>query len=79
MTNLYASLDQESERLAMGLLQDSFHGCTIIAVTHRLRTVLTFDKVLILENGSVAEFDSPNLLLEKNSIFKALWDLQESS
>lgn len=46
-------------------------------VAHRLRTVADFDKVLVLQDGHVVEYDSPKALLARDSKFKMLWDLQE--
>ena len=47
-------------------------------VAHRLKTVADFDKVLVLQDGQIMEFDSPQNLLARDSMFKTLWDLQES-
>ncbi|KAG9120835.1 hypothetical protein FRC07_003509, partial [Ceratobasidium sp. 392] len=48
-------------------------GVTIITIAHRLNTVIHSDRVLVLEAGSVAEFDEPEELLKnKNSLFNAL-------
>jgi len=39
-----------------------------------LKTIIDYDKILVLENGKVAEFDKPaNLLNNKNSLFSKLW------
>ena len=47
-------------------------------VAHRLKTIADFDKVLVLQDGHNMEFDSPGNLLARDSMFKTLWDLQES-
>ena len=60
----------------MQLIKDEFPGWTKVVIAHRLRTIVDFDKVVVLQNGKVAEFDSPRNLLARDSIFKALWDLQ---
>lgn len=48
-------------------------------MAHRLQTVVDFDKVVVLQDGRIVELGSPRDLLErKDSIFKALWELQQS-
>jgi len=44
-----------------------------------LETIVDFDKVLVLQDGRITEYESPKALLEKKeSIFKSLWDLQHA-
>ncbi|KAI2469971.1 P-loop containing nucleoside triphosphate hydrolase protein [Annulohypoxylon bovei var. microspora] len=72
-----SSLDQNSEKKVMELIRNEFKDWTVIAVAHRLHTIIDFDKVAILEDGSIEEFDNPKALLERGGVFKTLWDLQE--
>ena len=45
----------------------------LIIVAHRLRSIIDFDKVLVLDAGKVKEFDHPYILLQKDdSIFRGL-------
>ncbi len=60
------------------LIRTAFRDWTVIVVAHRLKTVEDFDKVLVLQDRRVLEFDSPRNLLARDSVFKSLWDLQES-
>ncbi|KIH92059.1 hypothetical protein SPBR_02260 [Sporothrix brasiliensis 5110] len=73
-----SSLDRETEAFVDKLVQEDFAGWTAIVVAHRLRTVADFDKVLVLQEGQVMEYDSPKALLARDSLFKTLWDLQEA-
>ncbi|KAL1890953.1 hypothetical protein Sste5346_007950 [Sporothrix stenoceras] len=73
-----SSLDRETEAFVDKLIQEDFTGWTAIVVAHRLRTVAEFDKVLVLQEGRAMEYDSPKALLERDSMFKTLWDLQEA-
>ena len=42
--------------------------CTLITIAHRLQTIVDYDKVLVMDDGTVKEFDSPRVLLrDKNS------------
>lgn len=45
----------------------------LIVVAHRLRSIIDFDKVLVLDAGQVKEYDHPHLLLQKqDSVFKGM-------
>ncbi len=60
------------------MIRTDFSDWTVIVVAHRLKTIADFDKVLVLQDGHNMEFDSPGNLLARDSMFKTLWDLQES-
>jgi ATP-binding cassette, subfamily C (CFTR/MRP), member 1 len=60
------------------LVRTVFKDWTRIVVAHRLKTIADFDKVLVLQDGYVVEYDSPANLLARDSKFKMLWDLQEA-
>jgi len=68
-----SNVDNATDALMQKLIREEFHGCTIIAVAHRLDTIMDSDKIAVLERGSVIEFDSPENLLARNSIFKQLY------
>ncbi|KAF4899270.1 ABC transporter atnG [Colletotrichum fructicola] len=68
-----SSLDLETEQLIWGVLQEEFRGCTIIAVAHRLETIVGFDRVAVMDEGNIIEFDDPRVLLEDaNSAFSKM-------
>ena len=54
----------------MDLLINKFKEGTILIVTHRMNSIKNCDKILVLEEGKIAEFDNPKKLLSNaNSIF----------
>ncbi|KAJ3123054.1 Multidrug resistance-associated protein 1 [Physocladia obscura] len=70
MDEATSSVDAESDLRIQESMKTYFKDATVLSVAHRLNTIAAFDKVLVLENGKVAEFDAPHLLLMKeNSIF----------
>lgn len=57
----------------MSLLRTEFQGWTVISVAHRLKSILDFDKVVVIDQGRIVECDSPmNLLAYPTSAFARL-------
>jgi ATP-binding cassette subfamily C (CFTR/MRP) protein 1 len=53
--------------------EDAFGGCTVLTIAHRINTVIDSDKMLVLDQGKVAEFDSPEALLaDPTSLFSSM-------
>ncbi|RHZ50735.1 putative ABC transporter [Aspergillus thermomutatus] len=69
-----ASLDKASENRIMAVLRDRFSEGTVIAITHRLHSIIDFDQVLVMGDGQVLEAGDPRHLLEGGeSLFKTLY------
>lgn len=50
-----------------------FSSSTIITIAHRLNTVLDYDRILVLKDGTIAELDSPKALMkQEGSIFRGM-------
>ncbi|XP_050432447.1 multidrug resistance-associated protein 1 isoform X1 [Adelges cooleyi] len=65
-----AAIDLETDDLIQTTIRTEFKDCTVLTIAHRLNTIMDSDKVIVLDNGLMVEFDSPaNLLKEKSSIF----------
>ena len=56
-------MDYETDRLIQLTIRSEFRGSTVITVAHRLNTVMDADRMLVLADGEVAEYDSPRALL----------------
>jgi ABC-type multidrug transport system fused ATPase/permease subunit len=70
-----ASVDQDSDDLLQRMIRKCFDDCTVITIAHRLNTIIDSDRILVMDQGEVAEFDGPNALLQQeNSIFGQLID-----
>lgn len=65
-----ANMDPETEKMLESVIDEIFSECTILAIAHRLHSILKCDKVLVLNNGTIVEFDDPKVLLaNKSSLF----------
>ena len=65
-----ASIDYKTEEIIQKALGEILLNSTMITIAHRIKTVMNADKILVLENGEIIEFDRPeNLLNNKNSYF----------
>lgn len=62
-----ASVDTKTDTIIQRTIKENFGRSTVVSVAHRIPTVIDSDKVLVLEQGEVAEYDSPAKLLEKRS------------
>jgi ATP-binding cassette subfamily B (MDR/TAP) protein 1 len=71
-----SALDSESERLIQTALSKTSQGKTAIAVAHRLSTIQHFDRILVLQEGSVVESGSHGELLAKKGRYWAMVDQQ---
>jgi len=60
-----ANVDAVTDNLLQETLLDQCKGCTVVCVAHRLATIVTYDRVLVLDAGICAEYDSPAALLAK--------------
>lgn len=58
-----ANMDAETEKMLTGVVEEIFADCTILAIAHRLHSILHFDKVLVLDRGNIVEYDNPRTLL----------------
>ncbi|CAI5692427.1 ATP-binding cassette sub-family C member 5 isoform X3 [Oreochromis niloticus] len=58
-----AAMDAETDALIQETIRSSFHHCTTLTIAHRLHTVLASDRIMVLNQGQVVEFDEPSKLL----------------
>ena len=69
-----SNIDIKTEQTILETIQEQLKDCTVLTIAHRLKTILYCDKVLVIEQGRVAEFDAPsNLLKHENSLFYSLY------
>lgn len=67
-----ANIDGETDSFIQKMLRTRFGNTTLITIAHRLETIMDYDKVLVMDDGRLAEYDSPAKLLEMDGIFAEL-------
>jgi len=71
-------LDSVSEQLIKEALHILMEGKTSFVIAHRLSTVQKADKVVVFEKGKIVEMGTHDVLLQKNTLYRKLYDLQFS-
>ncbi|MDG2532985.1 ABC transporter ATP-binding protein [Sphingomonas sp. HITSZ_GF] len=71
-----SALDTGSELAVQEGLDALMADRTVLAVAHRLSTVVTFDRILVVEDGRIVEDGAPHQLLRDGGAFRRLWALQ---
>jgi len=68
-----ASVDHETDNALQSMIREVFADRTVITIAHRLNTVMDSDRILVMKDGNIAEFDSPATLLAKDGgLFKSM-------
>lgn len=68
-----SSVDYETDSKIQETIIREFKDCTILCIAHRLKTIINYDRILVLDKGEVKEFDTPwNLFNSKGSIFQQM-------
>ncbi len=71
-----SALDTESESLVQTAIQNLISGRTVFVIAHRLSTVRRADRILVLENGVIADEGTHECLLTHPGTYRRLYDLQ---
>ena len=71
-----SALDTESERLVQQALNNLMRGRTTLVIAHRLSTVRTAHKIVVLDKGEIVEIGRHDELLARRGVYRKLYDLQ---
>ncbi|XP_033725322.1 multidrug resistance-associated protein 1-like [Pecten maximus] len=65
-----AAVDMETDELIQQTIQTEFSECTVLTIAHRLNTIMEYDRVMVLDQGLIAEFETPRALInDTTSVF----------
>ncbi len=68
-----ASVDRLTDEKIQVTIRTAFKNCTVLTIAHRLNTIADYDKIVVMKQGRMAEFDTvANLLRDENSQFYSM-------
>ena len=74
-----SSLDPENEAQIQQAISRLVQGRTVIVIAHRLKTIASADRILVLDQGRIVEEGNHKQLLDLNGLYAKLWNLQMST
>ena len=73
MDEATANIDYKTEIFLQNSINKELKDCTVITIAHRIKTIINYDRILVLNNGEIVEFDSPQNLIDKKGLFYQLY------
>lgn len=67
-----SSVDMETDQKIQETMRRGFSGCTVLCIAHRLRTILGYDRIVVMDRGSIAEVGTPVELWRRGGIFRGM-------
>jgi ATP-binding cassette subfamily B protein len=71
-----ASLDSQNESIIQSALKELVFGRTIIVIAHNIRTIMAADHIAVIDDGKLLEYGKFEELVQKDGLFKRLYDIQ---
>ncbi|KAJ2293370.1 ABC transporter C member 13, partial [Coemansia sp. RSA 2706] len=72
-----ANIDTQMDQLMQSIIRKEFAECTVLTIAHRLKTVMDSDRIMVMDQGKIVEFDTPDSLLAANGQFSKLVESME--
>ncbi len=74
MDEATANIDVKTEQIIQNATNTLLQGSTIITIAHRIKTIISYDKILVMKDGEIVEYDSPQTLKSNtDSLFYELY------
>ena len=69
-----SSVDMETDQKIQRTMATGFKGKTVLCIAHRLKTIINYDRICVMDQGTIAELDKPLRLWEAGGIFRGMCD-----
>jgi len=69
-----SSVDMETDDKIQATMAVGFRGKTLLCIAHRLRTIIGYDRICVMDAGRIAELDTPMELWKRGGIFRSMCD-----
>ncbi|KAH8585848.1 ABC multidrug transporter-like protein [Bisporella sp. PMI_857] len=67
-----SSVDFEKDQMVQRAIADSFKGKTLICIAHRLKTIIDYDRICVMDAGQIVELDTPLKLYNQGGLFSSM-------
>ena len=67
-----SSVDFETDQKIQQTIVEGFRGKTLLCIAHRLKTIINYDRICVMDQGRIAELDTPINLYDQGGIFKGM-------
>ena len=73
MDEATANIDYRNESILKQNINEDTKESTVITIAHRIKTVINYDKILVMKDGEIEEFDTPENLINKKGLFYQMY------
>ena len=71
MDEATASIDEYTDQIVQKVIA-RLKQTTVITIAHRINTIIGYDRIMVLDNGQIAQFDKPGVLLRNDGLFRSI-------
>lgn len=67
-----SSVDMETDEKIQNTMASAFRGKTLLCIAHRLKTIIGYDRICVMDQGRIVELDEPHVLWERGGVFRSM-------